>query len=215
MPTDLEAVIRDALRSRAEAVVPRHDQLRARRDRRWWPPALAAASVVLLAVVISLVVTTRSDDHGSAASPAAALVGYEWRLEAVEDSHGRVTVPLSLHAWVGFTPDGSIRADDTVNAYGGSYRLTDRGYSPSDVFTTDVGSTAAADSERGRVIAAIESVMYIITSRPTATPLLSLDVAASVAGDTLTLHGAGGSTLTLRRDGPLHNDPPASRTNTH
>lgn len=206
MSTELESAIRDALLSRVAAIVPHETDLRRPgRGRRWLPPALAAVAVVLVAVAASVVAAIRShDSSGPAASPMASAVGYRWRLTAVVDKYGRLTVPAALRATVAFGPDGSIGADDTVNGYSGDYRLTGHGYEvTTDLFSTAVGFVGPATSARGRVIAAIGSVL------PRA-----VEVPASVAGHTLTLHGTNSSVLTLTRDGLARNPSPASPTPT-
>jgi hypothetical protein len=168
-------------------------------------PVVAAALVIALAVTLTLVFG-RSEPNEAGSSPASAVVGYRWRLTAVADSRGRLSVPAALHPWVGFSTDGTLRGDDTVNSYGGKYRLTEHGYSPTDVAGTLVGGTGGADSPRGRARAAVDAVLYPVDSGPPgATRAPELDVTASVAGDTLTLR-ARGVTLTLTRDGTQPND---------
>jgi hypothetical protein len=207
--TELETAIRDALHSRADTFVPHETELRSRRPRRWLPPTIAAAVVVLLAVTAALLVTRRTASDQPPASSGTGFVGYRWKLVAIDDSHGHASVPGALHANIGFSRDGKIFGDDSVNAWSGVYRLTKDGYEVLKAGGTDVGRLGGV-SLRARVVAAIDACFYTAWIRP-GPPYPPTRVQARVSGTTLTLKVAG-TTLTLERGiaVPLETSVPSS-----
>lgn len=208
MPIELETSIREALQARADEIVPRQTELRARRGRRWLPPALAAAAIAALALTVSLVVTRSSDDtNGPAArSPAAAAVGYRWQLMRVVGPHAALTVPSRLRATLAFEPGGHLQGDDSVNALFGTYQFDAHGFH----LVGDSGSTLVGmlpgDRARDAVVAAMGAVFY---QSDAGHP----EIVASVQGGVLTMH-ARGYTLTLQRGRAVGDDPTPSPTPT-
>ena len=177
-------------------------------------PSLGAARArrgrsVVLALTISLIVTRRSgDDTGPAAvSPAAAVVGYSWRLVRVAaPGVAAFDVPSGLRATLAFEPGGHLQGDDTFNALFSTYRLDAQGFH----LVGDSGSTLVGgspfDPAREAVAAAIGAVFYQSDSGHP-------DVAASVHGAVLTVH-ARGYTLTMHRGHAVTDDPAPSPTTT-
>jgi hypothetical protein len=129
----------------------------------------------------------RSVDPGSVQS-MEGIIGYRWRVTHLVDATGPLPVPSSLRAEIGFTRDGYVLGNDSVNAMQGNYEATDGGYS-----VRSGGGTFAlyggSDPVRRRTIDAVDA-MFI--NRPT--------VKQSLDGDILTLR-TGGITLTLQRAG--------------
>lgn len=206
MPTELTDAIRDALRAeQISAVDLRQPVLRERTRRR--PRAfrvlaatVSAAVVVAIALVLSIM---ESGQHGTPpAAPGgdavAGIVGYRWDVIGVQDEHGTISVPKSLGAEVGFTRDGHVFGDDTVNALQGRYRATPGGYRVQHGGTTYVGY-AGTDPIRQRVIAAVDGLFLAYAATPDSIPT-PVTVAVHLDGDRLSLrHGA--TTVILTRAG--------------
>jgi hypothetical protein len=153
----------------------------------------AVVAVVALVVAVAIVVTA-ADGNGGAGSrdksagggPLAGVVGSRWRVVRVADSRGSVSVPASLRAAIGFTKDGYVVGDDTVNAVDGEYRETTAGYTVRDVAQTLVGSTGR-DQFRERITNAVDAMfMTVMGSVKAAPPLVVVEV--KLTADRLTLH---------------------------
>jgi hypothetical protein len=204
MATDLEGAIRDALHAddiSAEQLI--HPTLRepdSRRPARMLAAAAAVVAVVGVAIVAAILVSGhRGDDRQAGTDPLAAALGYRWRVIQVADSHGSSPVSAPLDAQIGFTRDGYVLGDDTVNALQGEYRATSGGYAVRNSAETLVGSTRN-DPLRNRLIAAVDAMFFSVVANPDETPpAVVIDMA--VDGDRLTLH-RGDTTLTLERVGP-------------
>jgi hypothetical protein len=205
MPTDLETAIRDALRARADATVPREEAPRPRRAGRHLP-LLAAAAVVLLAVTVALVVS-RGGTNRAPAGGSAAFVGYRWNVVAVDSDSGstHVTVPPTWNAYIAFGRHGDVMANDALNTLSGTYRVTADGYTVRDMVSTAIGYDGR-DPARVAVIFAVDAVLG--GSGPHPAP-----VTAQVRGTRLTLT-VPGQTVVLIRAGAAPQPVPASPTPT-
>src|SRR5690348_185947 len=197
--TDLETAIRDALRSRADAVPIRHTTLERRRRRRWLPPVLAAALVIAL-VGITFAFVGRSDRTTPAGSGGSAFVGFRWRLVQVDDGQGRLTLPASTKAAVAFGRDGQMNANDTVHGLSAHYRLVASGYETNGVGSTANGVAGGITVALKRTLAAVGSC-FSSPQGGSGKPPAMTPIAASVSGDRLVLHTSDG-VLTFVRAGP-------------
>ena len=204
MPTDLETAIRDALRARADATVPREDALRPRRSGGRHLPLLAAAAIVLLAVTVALVVARR-DTHPAPAGGSAAFVGYRWDVVAVDSGSTHAGVPPGWNAYIAFGRHGDVMANDALNTLSGTYRVTADGYTVRDMVSTAIGYDGR-DPARVAVIFAVDAVLG--GSGPHPAP-----VSAQVHGTRLTLT-VPGQTVFLTRAGAAPQPVPASPTPT-
>ncbi len=201
MPAELEQTIRAALRERAEAVVPLRTEPESRHRRRWLPAALAAAAVIVVAATVSLAANRDSTPSQPAAGSLGGFVGYQWRVTSLQDRDGVLDVPSGIDATVGFTADGRVVGDDTVNYLGGAYEVSGDGYHVTDATSTLVGY-GGRDPARVRVIYAVDALFFTATeSAPAGGPVVV--ITAQVDGDTLTLHtnGIESLTVTLTRAG--------------
>jgi hypothetical protein len=173
------------------------------------PPTIAAAVVVLLAVTAALLVTGHQASDQPPTTGGAGFVGYRWKLVAIDDSHGHATVPGALHANIGFSRDGKIFGDDTVNGWSGVYRLTKDGFEVPKAGGTDVGMPSG-QSLRTRVVEAVDVCFITLTPHPGGVVPVAR-VSAHVHGDTLTLQVLT-TTLTLVRGNAVAPDPSVSST---
>ena len=202
--SELERVIRDALHAdeiaAADLIHPTLRQPASRSVARLGAAITAAAVVVGVAVLAALLVVDRGgSDHSAAGSDAlAGIVGYRWQVTHIVDDQGALDVPTSLKPQVGFTHDGYILADDTLNALQANYTPTADGYEADSAGSSLVGSTGM-DHITGRVVQAFDSVFQVIVSGLDDTPP-PLFVTASLTDGTLTLQ-RDGVELTLARVG--------------
>lgn len=203
MSADLETAIRGALHAGdITAADLRHPVLR---ERRRFPSrpvvaiASAMAAVVVLAVALA-VVAGRGGDHPAAGrnGSLAGVVGHRWRVVGLTDPAGHLRVPVSLHAQVGFTRDGYVLGDDTLNALQANYRATADGYTVRNFASSAVGS-AGLPPQRARTVSAVDA-MFTGSGEPGGTTPAQATVGVSVHGATLTLR-RGPVTLTLHRSG--------------
>jgi hypothetical protein len=207
MPTtDLPDAIRDALHANeitaADLRQPMlRGQPRTRRGPRIAAAALSAAGVVALVVGITVV----ANHHGNTpvSGPAtvstrpsvSSVVGYRWAVTQVRDAEGTVAVPAGSGAYIGFTRDGYLLANDTLNPMQANYELTDSGYRVDNAAVGLIGLGPGAESDWLRIIAGIDAVFV-----PTISDPAPLSVTVRFEGDTLTLSHAD-VTLTLRKTG--------------
>ena len=159
--------------------------------------AVVVVTVTVLATLFSSCASSR--DRANPASPT--WVGWTWRIVEVQHGTARTSIPAALNGSVAFAPDRTLRADDAVNAYFGSYALDGEGYRPHDVGTTLVGY-AGHDPARLDLIAAVRALTG------------SEVVIVGAAADTLQL-SAGGYTVRCAKLGIAHDEAPPSPTATH
>lgn len=195
MPIDLPSAIRDALHAEdidGEQLV--HPTLREperhRPTHRLFLTSAAVAVVAGIAVAVSMLVSGTQGTHRPAgANPLTGVVGYKWRVIGLDDAQGTMSVPASLQREIGFTSDGYVLGDDTVNALQANYHATRDGYSVHDAGGTLAGY-AGDDVIRTRVIAAVDAMFL------SAVPGARRTASAVVV--TVLLHG---NSLALRRLG--------------
>jgi DNA-directed RNA polymerase specialized sigma24 family protein len=208
MTSELPNAIRQALHADELAAADlRQPALRDAPPRRPGTRILAAtgsaAAIATVAVVLAVVLPAHSGDRQSAGSAGAlgGVVGHRWRVTGLHDAHGTLAVPTSLRAEVGFTRDGYVLGDDTVNALQGRYRETTDGYTLRDGGTT-LAAYAGKDPDRLRVIAAVDALfLVIVDSVGSRQPAPTVRVAARFDGQRLTLE-RGGTVLSFTRSGP-------------
>jgi hypothetical protein len=152
-------------------------------------PAAVAARVsghqlVLHANGITLRLTRVGPAH---LSPMIDAVGYIWRVEALTDVHGQLTIPHRLHAALAFDRYGLLLARDAVNRLAGQFGLSNDGYVIRTRSISRGAGTAGHDATARRLRAAVDAMVEKRAA-----------VTATVDGDTLTLR-RGGTTLTLHR----------------
>ena len=223
LPPALEPAIRVALRSDeiGESDL-RRPSLGARRAthrrRRATPRILAVAASV--AAILALGVTIgvfRSGGTGNAGNaggtggrpPAGGtsrvldgVTGYRWQVTRVLDPAGSFAVaPTPKPAGIGFTRDGYVLGDDTINALQGrvaSVPGSPDAYEVVDAASTLVGSTRLS-AQRQRLVDAVDGMVFSVASSPQGQPP-PVQVRVHLDGDTLTLT-RDGTTLTLTRAG--------------
>ena len=201
---ELERVITDALRGTQIADTDLiYPTLRTQvpRNSRRLAAALGTAAAVVIAAVAGVLVANRDGGQHQVASgdSLAGVVGHRWRVTDVVDDHGTLTIPASMHAEVGFTRDGYVLGDDTVNALQATYTRTATGYRADDGASTLVGSVSLNDVQK-RTIAAVDDLFLATVDAATdAPPPLTVTVKLELNGQ-LTLD-AQGVDLTLTRIG--------------
>jgi hypothetical protein len=165
----------------------------------------AVVAVIAVVIAVALAVTATHGDGGAGSRDNSAsggsmtgVVGSRWRVVSVADSHGSVGVPASLPAAIGFTRDGYVLGDDTVNGVDGKYRRTAAGYTVRDVAQTLVGTTGR-DQVRERITNAVDAMFFTITGSGSDTPSPVI-VEVKLTAGTLTLR-RNAVVLTLSRDG--------------
>jgi hypothetical protein len=126
----------------------------------------------------------------SGLSPVIDAVGYTWRVTALRDRHGRLTIPGRLVADVSFDRSGEVVANDLVAPISGRFGLSGTGYIVSDTATGASGSADTASPTVVRVRAAVDAMVAS-----------NVQVTATLDGNTLTLQ-RNGITLTLQRGHP-------------
>jgi hypothetical protein len=153
-----------------------------------------AAAVV--AVVLVLATPVHDGRRRPTAGPLVGVIGFHWRVTQVVDAHGRVTVPRSWRAEIGFSPDGRVLGNDTVNALQADYAVDRGGYVARDAAIGAVG-VAGVTPLRARTIGAVDAMFLTVATGPgqSAQPVR---VAVRLHDDTLTLRRHR-STLTLIR----------------
>ena len=196
MTIQLEDEIRDALRTRAQAVAPgrlryagaaRSHRPRTRRSGPWGVIA-AAAAVAVLATGIAIFAFQHGRDAGRpAANSGTALADTRWRVVTVTDPGTRTAI-TSRRVIVDFIAGGEFHADDDVNYYSGKWRATSGGLD-----ITNVGTTLAAYGGNDPAVLAAQRGIGALTSSTTA-------VRVRLASDALRLT-AKGVVLDLVRDG--------------
>jgi heat shock protein HslJ len=172
---NLEAEIRDALRSRALGVTA--DDLR-RRDEPVRPghrTTLAALAVAAVVAAIAVGVALASAPTHPSTRPGggqqtdtcrrcgpSGAIGIDWRLDTVQDKDGTFPSP-SRHVRIEFGRDGTVVADDSINFYSGKYRVT-----PTRFVMTDVAGTAAGYAGSDPAVLATQAGMAAVLTTPTA-----------------------------------------------
>jgi hypothetical protein len=204
MPADLHTEIRDALHAdditASDLRYPDPRSPGPRRTREAFAIAGAVAAVAVVAVALTVAVGHRGErppagGHGS----LSGVVGYRWQVVRLVDSFGALPVPASLHAQIGFAPNGYVLGNDTVNALQGTYRITGEEYAVRDARTTLVG-VGDVSQQRKRTIAAVDAMFSSVARAPSDVTPRQIKIIASLRGQTLTLRHAG-FTLILHRAG--------------
>ncbi len=200
---ELESLVRAALRAEEISETGlRQTQLRGRRREmraRAWGAVASVAVVAAVAVVLAVVTGTHSGGGNQPAGGSLAeLLGSKWRVVSLTDSRGPLRVPASLHPTIGYTRDGYVLGDDTVNALQGRYQATADGYTVLDPASTAVGSTSMPP-DRYRVVQAVDGLFMPMATRSDPNPP-RITVSVSFEAGMLTLH-AGSVSVTLRRLG--------------
>lgn len=90
--------------------------------------------------------------------PREGYVGPRWRLVAMSHQGDRLTVPLSVRAWIRFGPSDQLVMHDSINASSGRFTSTLSGFRPTDMGTTLVGD-AGADPVRLAVVRGMSAVL--------------------------------------------------------
>jgi hypothetical protein len=194
--SELERVIRDALHggeiTQAHLIHPTLRRPASRSFARLAAVTTAAAVVAGVAVLAAFLVVDRGESsHGPAGSDAlAGVVGYRWQVTHLVDDHGPANVPGSLAAEIGFTRDGYLLGDDTLNPLQAKYTPTVDGYDARDVIVGGAGSVGPLDSIQARTRIAVDSLFFTTSSEPI---LVSPDLRVTVS--------VSDATLTLQRDG--------------
>lgn len=158
--------------------------------------ASAVVAVLVVGLVLAVVGSRGDGSGGPAAGSLDNVIGYRWRVVHIVDSQGALSVPGSLHAEIGFTRDGHVSGDDTVNALSGNCEATADGYIVHHVTSSAVGYVGG-DPVHDRAVAAVDAMFTDVSEQG------SLDVVrvgVSVAGDTLILT-RGEFTVTLQHAG--------------
>ena len=202
MGTDLHTAIREALRAgEITAADLRYPVLREppeRRKLRFLAVAGAAAVIITLAVVLSLAGSGDNGGRGVAGTGSlTGVVGYRWQVTQIVDSQGTLAVPPQVDAEIGFTSDGYVLGDDTVNPLQARYQPTAHGYDVQSVIVGGVGSTTR-DPALQRMISAVDAMFFSTASEPIG---IREDVDVTLHGEALTLSSRG-VVLTLTRLGP-------------
>jgi heat shock protein HslJ len=205
---DLEAEIREALRSRAMTVTAddlgRRDEP-ARAGRRPILAALATAAVVAaLAIGVGVAVWPSSNDgkQPPATGTSVNVVGIKWQFVKGIQGTTNFTSP-SERVSVVFNRDGTYGADDGVNYTSGKYRQTATGITIAAAGTTLVGY-AGHDPN---VLATQTAFASLSSGRS--------EVAAHLGGDGELVLSGPGYTLWFSNAGPADTpSTPASPTST-
>lgn len=202
---ELERVIRDALRSdqiaESDLIHRALRDPRPRTRRRFAAVVAAAAAVAVIAVLIAVLVADRGNRTQPPAGddPLAGVVGYRWQVTHVVDPLGSVDMPSSLTADVGFTGNGYVLGDDTVNSLQAKYTPATGGYEVRGTVTSAVGSVGL-DPIQKRTIAAVDALFLVTDSDSSGAASLIVQVTLADTG-VLTLEH-GGFQVTLTRAGP-------------
>jgi heat shock protein HslJ len=204
MSNDVEAEIRDALRSRALAITEEDLNRRDEPVRSGHRTMLAALAVAAVVAAIAVGVALASAPTHPSTQPGGgqqanscslcgpnAPIGIDWRLETVRDKDGTFSSP-SPRVRIAFRHDGTLVADDSVNFYSGRYRLTPTGF-----VITDVASTAAGYAGSDPAVLATQAGMAAVLTTPTARTR-----GGDIVGYFLVL-SAGGYTLTFEAGPPV------------
>ena len=206
MPNDLEGAIRDALRAddiSAEQLT--HPTLREpapRRPVRLFAAAAAAVVVVAVVAIGTILISGHRGRDQAGADPLAGVIGYRWRVTQLSDAHGTASVSTFPDAQIGFTRDGYVLGNDTVNALQGEYQATSGGYlvrHGGGTLVGYVGKRPAAHPAHQRRRRHVPHHRHLAEQTP---PPPTVEVSRS--GGTLTLHH-GDTTLTLERHGAQPN----------
>lgn len=176
---------------------------------------LAAASVVAVVALAVGLLAIGGDSprrHVAVGDPLAGIVGYRWRVEQLVDDQGATAVPSSLRAEIGFTRDGHVLGDDTINALQANYTPTGSGYTVHDAGSTLVGSGNRLHPIQARTVRAVDALFLQTVDANQPPPAVTVTAALSDQG-LLTLRHAG-IRLTLTRAGAQPDFPAGSRTPT-
>lgn len=159
--------------------VARHQGMQQQRER---TVGRSVVGVLVLALTGSLAACASRPESAGRPGPAAApmhlggIVGYRWRITAVQHDAATVTIPAGRGGYVALTTDGHLGGYDGINPYFGTFTPTGHGYR-----VTEMGAGAVGGAGRpGPVTEALIDGVRALT-KP------GVDVAASVSGDRLDL----------------------------
>jgi hypothetical protein len=119
---------------------------------------------------------------------AAGFTGYRWRVVAISHQGKITSIPARLNVDLRFSQDGRFLADDSVNSHSGTFRMTDGGFTTSELASSLVGYVG-----HDPVILLSQSAMSAFDNGTHAT--------AQVTGNRLVVN-VGSYTLTCVRRGP-------------
>jgi heat shock protein HslJ len=162
--------------------------------------ALARVAGILLAILLAACsgVTARgaADKPPPGQPPAgqpsttAAFVGYKWTVTSISHAGQTTPVPGTYSVYLQFAPNGGFLANEPVNSHGGTYQVTQSGFT-----IGDLGSTLVGYVGHDPVVLVSMSAMEAFDGA---------HARASVSGNTLTVT-VGGYTLIAQRDGKQAN----------
>jgi len=183
----------------------RHQGMQQLRER------MVARSIVgALGLALTVPLAACASRAGPAGSPGTAattihlggIVGYRWRITAVQHDVATVTIPAGRGGYVALTADGHFGGYDSINPYFGTFTPTGNGYR-----VTEMGYGAVGGAGHpGPVTEALIDGVRAVTEP-------GIDVAASVSGDRLDLT-AGGYHVAAIRLAPEPNPATPSPTST-
>lgn len=149
-----------------------------------------AAWVAALAAMVCLA-SCASSGSGNAGGGAAEIVGYQWRIVAVDHGGSMTSIPSRLHGSISFAA-GQMLAKDSVNAFSGRILLHQGGYKVLGVAGTNAGF-AGTDPTQLALIGGVRAIAHQYRS-----------VTTRLDGDQLDLSRAG-YRISCTRDGVASN----------
>lgn len=165
---ELERVIRDALHreqiTAAELLQPTLRQPRPRPGRLFAVVAAAAAVAIVAAVLAVFAARGNRTNNPAAGDSLAGVVGFRWQVTHLVDARGGLDVPASLHAEMGFTRDGYVLGDDSVNTMSVQYTATEDGYSVGPAGSSLVGYAGSPGSVQTRTKDAVDALFFDLSS---------------------------------------------------
>jgi hypothetical protein len=142
-----------------------------------------AAGIVAAAGVAVLVLVVAGAGPGRGGIPLSGAgtdyVGGSWRLVSVEQGGTSTVISADIGARMGLLPDGTILADDGVNAMSGRFTGTAAGFDVRDASTTLVGY-GGNDPQRLAAIAGLQNLMFRIGENVARDTVVSADGARLV-----------------------------------
>lgn len=195
LDADLRAALAaEALAGRPAQVPPFEVVLARRRARTRRRTVVAGAGVVLLAGGLAAGAQTWAGHRPVATVSAAAtpqLLAGRWNLVATSTgSSGTVAVPEGVGAYLTFQLDGRISASDGFNFISGHYAVQGQTITVEHVTTTAVGYDGR-DAGRSRVIAAMNSALFGLSSTSPSSPPEVSDTVTVLSGPHLSISAEG------------------------
>ena len=150
--------------------------------------ALALASITALVACVSRPGPVGKPSTAAAVpTQLAGIVGYRWRIIAVQHDATTVTIPARRGGYVALTGDDHLGGYDSINPYFGTFTPTGKGYRVTEMGVGGVGVVGRPAPDMQALIDGVKAVTE-----------QDIEVAAALSGDRLDLMAGGYHVAAIR-----------------